>query len=84
MFRKLDTVQDFRDFECEVGRAGGKFLSIVKVGIFFNGLTLMLLVLILAHSSSLPFPALTHSPSSSVRSGVPDDINKFTRSLCPT
>lgn len=35
MFRKPDTVQDFRDFECEVGRAGGKFLSIVKVGIFF-------------------------------------------------
>lgn len=37
---------------------------------FFGGFTLMLLVLLLAHSSSLPFPALTHSPSSSVRSGV--------------
>ena len=30
VFRKLDPVQDFRDFECAVGKAGGKLLSIFK------------------------------------------------------
>lgn len=30
VFRKLDPVRNFRDFECAVGKAGGKLLSIFK------------------------------------------------------
>lgn len=31
VFRRLDTVPDLADFECQVGRAGGKLLSTLKV-----------------------------------------------------
>lgn len=75
VFRKLSTVQDFKNFECKVGRAEGEFLPVLKAGIFLNDVARMLPLLTLAQDSSLPFPVPTPPPSSSGRSLALEDTH---------